>query len=218
MKALVVLCVLAAPARADWRDIADRWGGVAWLHYELTGLERITDAPPGFDELVLGGARLHGIATPNRWISYHVGFDVAGGSTLRRAGFAYDVALFPIGAAVRIGETSFVALGAGAGAMGAVGTLDDAATFPLELTVEAGGSVRVLARARASLTAGAARRDAELEGSLALRFGHRYHSFGFPSGNGYLIGVAYREVEGARFIGATIGYAIDLATPRGGVR
>ena len=214
MKALVIICLLAPTARADWRDVAERWGGVAWLHLELTGLERIDAAPPGFSELALAGARLHGLATPNSWIAYHVGFDVAGGSTVRGAGFAYDVTLFPGGAAVRFGETSFIALGAGVGAMGAVGTLDDAATFPLELTVEAGGSVRVLARARASLIAGAARREHELEGSLALRIGHRYDDYGFPSGNGYVIGVAYRDLEGARFVGAMIGYSIDLATPR----
>ena len=214
MKALVIVCLLASPARAGWRELAERWGGVAWLHLEATVLERIDAAPPGFSELALAGARLHGLATPNSWIAYHVGIDIAAGSTLRGAGFAYDVALFPVGAAVRFGETSFVALGAGVGAIGAVGTLDDAATFPLELTVEAGGSVRVLARARASLLAGAARRDHELEGSLALRIGHRYHDFDFPSGNGYVIGVAYRDLEGARFVGATIGYSIDLATPR----
>jgi hypothetical protein len=34
----------------------------------------------------------------------------------------------------------------------------------------------------------------------------------FPTGNGYFVGVAYREAEGARFIGATIGYSVDLGT------
>ncbi len=218
MKGLVVLCLLAAPARADWRDVAERWGGVAWAHEELTGLERLDGAPPGLHELVLAGARLHAIASPNSWLSYHVGFDIAGGSTLRAAGFAYDVALFPVGAAVRIGDTSLVALGAGVGAMGAVGTLDDAVTFPLELSVELGGPVRVLARARASLLAGAARRDREYEAMLAVRIGHRYHDNGFPSGSGAFLGVAARELEGARFVGATIGYSIDIATPRRVVR
>jgi hypothetical protein len=49
---------------------------------------------------------------------------------------------------------------------------------------------------------------------LALRIGHHYEDYGYPSGNGYFVGVAYRELLDSRWVGATIGYSIDLGTPR----
>ena len=47
---------------------------------------------------------------------------------------------------------------------------------------------------------------------IALRIGHHYDSHGFPTGNGYFAGIAYRELLGARFLGLTIGYSLDVAT------
>ncbi|MDB4954100.1 MAG: alpha/beta hydrolase fold protein [Myxococcales bacterium] len=207
---------------------ADRFGDVnggAWLHYELSGVHdvdrRMTEAKSS--ELVLAGVRLHGFIG-NARVGLHLGLDLAAGSTLRAGGFAYDVALLPLGVAVRLGTTSVIALGTGIGASGAIGTLDDAVTLPVEATAELGGGrIRVLARARASFVAGApGRQDGapttrladELDATLGLRIGHHYESFGFPSGNGYFVGASYRELMGARFAGLVIGYSIDLATPR----
>jgi hypothetical protein len=55
----------------------------------------------------------------------------------------------------------------------------------------------------------------ELEAMLGVRIGHHYEDYGFPSGNGYFVAAAYRELLGARYLGLTVGYSIDLATPRG---
>ena len=220
-----VIAGLGGSARAGVFDNMEDAQGVAWLHYELADWHDVQDTGPpstrqGFSDLVLAGARLHGFVGSGR-VGYHAGIDLAAGSTISRGGFAYDVALLPLGIGVRFGETSFVAFGTGVGAMGAVGTIDDAVTLPLDVTAEAGGSVRVLARVRAAYVAGAAgRHDGapsipfadELDAELALRIGAHGHADGFPWGNGYFIGAAYREMAGSRYLGVVIGYSIDLAT------
>ena len=234
MRALAIAVVLGgvalggvADAGPDWRDLR----GGAWLHYELTDVALVQERalPAPCSELVLAGARLHGFVGTGRVVAYHAGIDLAAGATIARSGFAYDVALFPLGIGLRASDSSFVALGTGVGAMGAVGTLDDAVTLPIELTAELGGGrLRVLGRARVSYVTGAPdRHDGapsvpfgdELEAMLGLRIGHHYEAYGFPSGNGYFVAASYRELMGARYVGLTIGYSIDLGTPRGhGIR
>jgi hypothetical protein len=223
MRSALVLVLLVGCARwAKHRDLADKAQGGAWMHYELTSATKV-DAYDSPRDLVLAGARLHGFVAGGKTVALHAGIDLAAGSTLRGAGFAYDVALFPLGVAVRFGRSSFVALGTGVGASGAVGTLDDAVTLPLEATLEAGGGVRLLARVRTSYIAGAAgRHDGapsmpfadELDAMVGLRLGHHYEDYGYPSGNGYFVGVTYRELLDAHWVGAAIGYSIDLGTPR----
>jgi hypothetical protein len=213
--ALVIALVLglgAGHATAGWEDTQ----GNAWLHYELSTVHDI-DSQQHPRELILAGARLHGIVG-TRWFGYHAGLDLAAGSTLRGGGLAYDVALFPAGVGLRFGS-SFLALGVGIGAMGAVGQLDDAVTYPLDLTLEIdGGPVRLVARGRASYIAAAKGREDgarfadELEAMAGIRVGHRYTRFA-PNGNGYFAGVAYREMLGERFVGAVIGYSIDVGSP-----
>ena len=213
MKALLVLCMMTGVARADWLDTK----GNAWLHYELSGVHDV-DSPQHPRELILAGARLHGLAG-GKYFGYSAGLDLAAGSTLRGAGLAYDVALLPAGVGLRLGEKSFVAFAFGIGAMGAVGQLDDAVTFPLDLTLELdGGPVRLLARGRATyISAAPSREDGarfadELEAMVGIRVGRRYTRFA-PSGNGYFAGVSYREMLGDRFVGAVIGYSIDVGSP-----
>lgn len=246
----VVAAVIAAvgEARAEnWRDLMDKVQGGAWLHYELTGLVTVDGArsegggtacgfggsaprqggergaAPEACELVLAGARLHGFLGANASVAYHVGIDLAAGGTFRGGGFAYDVALFPVGVVVRAGATSIVGVGVGVGAMGATGTLDDAVTIPVEAIAEIGRANRLLARARFAYVAGAASRQSaapsipfadELDATLGVRLGRRYNDHDFPTGNGYFLGAAYRELAGARFLGLVLGYSIDLAMPR----
>lgn len=211
MKAFAILVLLAGAAHAE--RIPD---GGAWLHYELSGVSDQDASRP--HELVLATARLHGFFGGT--FVYHAGIDLSAGATLRAAGFAYDVALFPIGMGVRLGKTGIAAFGIGIGALGAVGTLDDAMTIPMELNIEVGSTWRLLARGRATYTVGAPGGQApsttaadQLDAMLALRIGHHYEDF-VPSGNGYFVGVAYRELSGARYLGGVIGYSIDLASGR----
>jgi hypothetical protein len=222
MKAILILVALCTVAHAGWRDVR----GGSWLHYELSVIHDVDEegGPPRAKDLVLAGARLHGFFGHGATIAYHIGIDLAAGSTLDRAGFAYDVALFPAGVAVRLGRTNVIAFGAGIGAMGAVGTLDDVLTLPLEATIELGsGRLRLLSRVRAAKVLGADGRQSgarsapftdELEATLGLRIGRHYEDYGFPSGNGYWGGVAYREMLDAKFVGLVIGYSIDGGTAR----
>lgn len=229
--ALIAIAGAAGPAAAEpWRRKMNRVQGGAYLHYEVSGLTvidddaRMTGAPPAAKELVLAGARLHGFLGQNASVAYHVGLDLGFGSTLRDGGFAYDLALFPVGIVVRGGQTSIFGVSAGVGAIGAIGTIDDAITVPVEAIAELGdGRFRVLARGRVAYIAGAnARQSAapsipfadELDAMLGLRFGRHYEDYGFPTGNGYFVGASYRELAGVRFLGLTIGYSIDLAMPR----
>jgi hypothetical protein len=228
MRALAIITAIAlgTPAHADrWSRAMDRWQGGAWLHYELTGLA--SDASP--DQLILSGARLHGFIGANASIAYHVGVDILLGSTVGGAGFAYDLALYPLGVLVRAGKTTILGFGVGVAGMGAVGTIDDAIAIPLEMTAEVGlgRRLRLLSRTRVQWNAGAAERQSgaesvpfadELDAMLGLRVGRYYDDYGFPSGNGYFVGVNYREQgreQGrGQMVGLTIGYSIDLAMPR----
>ena len=235
LMAVMVVVMAVATARADGPGrAADPMQGGAWLHYELAGLVVVDEgrgrrpgepAPePAARELVLAGVRLHGFLSANASVASHIGMDLAAGGTIDGGGFAYDVALFPVGVVVRAGQTSLVGVGAGVGAIGATGTIDDAVTLPVEAIAEIGGGrVRLLARARAAYVAGAAGRQQgapslpfadELDAMVGLRIGRAYHDHGFPTANGYFAGVAYRELAGARFLGLAIGYSIDMATPR----
>jgi hypothetical protein len=218
--AIAVLVWLGGPAHAHP-------DGGAQLHYELQGLHNVDrDTMTGIEanEVVLAGARLHGFVGKGS-LGFHIGLDLAAGGTVDAGGFAYDVALFPAGFAFRFAQTSFVTLGIGVGASGATGTLDDAATFPLEARFELGRGLRLLGRGRITYVAAAdGRKDGtvstpigdELEAMLALRFGTAYSDWGFPTGNGYFVGVTVREALGAQFLGAVIGYSIDMGTSRRG--
>jgi hypothetical protein len=182
----------------------DRQGN-AWAHDELTASHDVdppaaaqaSPSPLRFSELVLAGTRVNGLLGTERY-GYHIGADLSFGSTLRAGGFAYDLALFPLGGGLRLGATSAVM----------VGEFD-------------AGRAGILTRARITYVAAAAARDRgsrtlsfadEAEAMLALRIGHHYESHGYPTGNGYFAGVAYRELSGARFLGLTIGYSLDVAT------
>jgi hypothetical protein len=230
MKTLLVVMLLAGDAAADgWSRAADRIQGGGYLHYELSGWTAIDDdttrmtTPRESDRLVLAGARLGGFLGAGASVGYHIALDVFAGSTLASGGFAYDVALYPVGIAARFGPTSVLAIAAGIGGSGAVGTIDDAAIVPVQTTLEVGKGVRLIARARFSYVLGAAGRQSaapsapfadELEASVGIRLGRFYDKHGFPTGNGYFVAAAYREQLGSRFVGMTIGYSIDAALPR----
>ncbi len=106
------------------------------------------------------------------------------------------------------------------GVIGATGTIDDAVTIPVEAIAEVGGgrarAARALERVRRGrrLAAERGRRASPSPTSStrcsASASGARYRDHGFPMGNGYFVGASYRELAGARFLGLTIGYSIDM--------
>lgn len=207
----MLLLVLGGAAAAD---PLDHLHGTASLEYEA-GYASSTDGDTG---LGLAGARLRGQAG-GRWLQYRMGLDLRAGMTWP-AGFAYDVDLYAGGLGVRLSRWSRFGIAGGVGASGATGTLDDGAEFPVEAMLELalGGRLRVIARGRAAWLAGADARTGgaplsdELEGSLALRFGHRWHDWDFPTGNGYYLGGWVREASGVRMFGIVIGHSLDAGT------
>jgi hypothetical protein len=232
MRAFAILWILAMPAIANadrWRNAAERLQAGALVHYELTGLTAFDDrmAPgeePKAKDFILAGARAHAFVGTNASVAYLMSIDFALGSTIRSAGFAYDVSLLPVGIAFRWSENAVFGVATGVSFSGAVGSIDDAVSAPIEALTELGGHrVRVIARARASYIAGADSRQSaapsipfadEFDAMLGLRVGKFYDEYGFPTGNGYFLGASYRELANARYVGLTLGYSLDMATPR----
>ena len=231
MKALLLVMGFGANAAADihWDRMEDRIQGGGFLHYEVSALHAVDDDParmPGAreaDDQLLAGVRMGAVLGAGAHVGYHIAIDLLAGSTLDQRGFAYDVAVMPVGIATRFGATGLIAVATGIGANGAVNTVDDAAIVPVQTTLELGRGIRILGRARFSYVLGAANRQSgapaipfadELDAMLGVRLGHAYNKFGFPSGNGYFLAVSYREQLGTRFVGATIGYSLDAAMPR----
>lgn len=216
--ALAALATRAAPASAA-PPIPP---GAAWLHYQATYVHRVDRAQPARAGVGVAMAGVELDALLGRRVAYLVGFELHAGATVP-VGFAYQVDLRPIGLAVRLGATGALGVSLGVGAAGAIGTLDAGVEVPalalLELPL--GARLRLVGRARAVWLAAAPRRAGgapsaawtdELDAWLGVRLGRRYHDHGFPSGNGTLVGVGYREREGARMIGVVLAYGVDLAT------
>lgn len=217
MRALVILALLVSTAHAG----PDDWKGGAWLHYEASYVHR-RDAEGALEGVGTAGLRLRGFASRKLPVGYLAGLDLHAGST-NPGGFAYQVDLYLLGMGARLGGAGVIGLGSGVGASGAVGTLDDGVELPIEAFLELGlGSrVRLLARGRAVwLGAASGRTDGapnfkfadEVDATLGLRLGRRYSDFGFPTGNGYFVGAAYREQLGAQFVGAVFGYSVDVGS------
>jgi hypothetical protein len=224
MRRALVLAAIAAPALAR----AEPPSGAALLHYDVSYVHQRAlgggdDAPAAAGSgLALAGFRLHALVADKRPVGYFGGLDLHAGST-NPGGFAYEADLYLIGVGARLGGNNLLGVGTGIGASGAVGTLAHAVDVPVEgfLEVGLGSRLRVLARARALWVSAASRREGgsptfpwtdEVDATFAVRVGHRYHDFDFPTGNGYFVGVAYHEAEGGRFIGATLGYSVDMGS------
>jgi len=229
MRALLILLVVArsASANCDICDVGRKLQGTAYLHEELTIVDHVedtmSDQPRTIDQLALAGFRLHGFVGLGANIGYHIGLDLLAGATMgRHGGFAYEIGFLPIGIGVRLGTSSFLTLGTGMVANGATGALDDAIALPIDVDLELDANrLRLIAWARSSWIAGAPQRHDgapsvpfadELDAMIGVRIGHHYNDYGFPTGNGAYIGVAYKELTGTKFIGLTFGYSMDMAT------
>jgi hypothetical protein len=218
----LVLAAGGAAAADPFRDL-EKLRGSASLDFEagyVHAYDRATDTGR-VDGLGLAGVRLRGTAG-GALLGYRIGLDLHAGATVP-GGFAYDVDLYLLGLGLRLGRWSRFGVTGGIGASGTTGTVDDAVQLPVEASLELalGGRIRILARGRLAWVAGADDRRRgtptmpfgdQLDASVAVRIGHRWMDYDFPTGNGYYLGAAYRESEGARMIGVIIGHSIDVGT------
>jgi hypothetical protein len=218
MRAVAVILVLALPSTAA-SDPFDSIRGSASLEYAASYVHATDRDLAATDGLALAGVHLRGAVSPSKTVQYRVGIDLRAGSTVLPAGFAYDVDLLPIGVGVRLGRWSRFGVSTGGGVRGAIGSMDDGPSLVVDTGLELGlgNHVRVIARGRAAWLAGRSGAPSadfvdELDATFAIRIGRRKVQYDFPAGNGYFFGVAYREADGARFVGGVIGHSIDVGS------
>ncbi len=151
-------------------------------------------------------------------VRYFAALDLAVGLALGAddVGLAYDAQLLPIGVGLQIRRpenTAFFGIATGIGVSGAPTALPSAAVIPVQLTgvVRLTKSINLQSRIRASwLLNRTSRSDAgssvpgvdELDAILAVQRSDPANYI-----EGYYYGVAYRELEGARFVGLVFGWA-----------
>lgn len=225
---LLAAAVCAAPATA-WAQRAEyarpdelRPEGLSHL-LDLTlglGYARAVDAPATQSLANLGVFSLRARALLGRRVAYCAGLDgeVGGADT----GAVYGLTLHALGIGGRWGLGNAVALCGGAGFSGVGGAVPLAARFPAELSIALSlGPIRLSAWGGLAWTAGAAERAKgapsvsfadEFEAGVAVRLGRQRGLWQQVSaGAGPSIGVTYRELMGARFVGVVIGLSLTGA-------
>jgi hypothetical protein len=157
-------------------------------------------------------------------IRYFFGFDFGIGATAADAGFGYDAQLLPFGLGLQLGtpkRTAFVGVAAGIGASGALSSLPSAAFLPVQLAgvfrLTTGSNLQLRVRDATMLNRTSRDRGApsapfgdELDGMIALQLSGRENYI-----EGYYYGVAYRELEGGRFVGVVFGWCGGEETMEG---
>src|SRR6185312_12743285 len=134
MRSLLIVIALAGVAHAD--GVSGSSEGSFTLLQHFADQRPVTAVPivapdPTITQLGLLGARF-GLMPSDPMVAEHIAFDFAiGGQIGRHGGFAYDVALMPLGLGIHLGDDSFLALDTGVAAMGATGSLDDAILVPI---------------------------------------------------------------------------------------
>jgi hypothetical protein len=205
------LIAAAASSACSARQLSrmDRWHGGGRLAHDLAYRRAVEDAP--INGIVVGSIAARGFASPSR-AGWAFGVDVAAGGAHPR-GFAWRAAISPVGLGTRLGSHGVVGIIGGVGGSGITGRVAAALELPAELFL----TLRVGSRAAVSLWVQPAwlpseSRSDEVRAGLTLRLGRAYHRWGFDAGNGYHLGVVASDELGARFLGATLGYDLDIAT------
>jgi hypothetical protein len=160
-------------------------------------------------------------------VRYFASLDLAIGATLADDGFAVDLQLLPIGGALQLRRpenTAFIGVATGIGVSAAPPALRTVGMIPLQLqsVVAVSEKLNVIARARVAWFLNKTSRDDgapsvsfvdELDAVVALQFS-RFHNYL----EGRYVGAAYRELDGARFIGIVVGSGggeeVFLGNPR----
>ncbi len=146
-------------------------------------------------------------------LRYYAALDLAVGVTVEDLGLAFDAQLLPIGLGVQLRRperTAFVGVASGIGVRGAPSALPTAAVVPLQLVsvVRLSDKLNLIVRGRVGWFLNRTARDDgapsatfvdEVDGMAAVQLS-RFHYL-----EGYYLGPAYRELQGARFLGIVFG-------------
>lgn len=159
------------------------------------------------------GLSLEGLASVHVTLSrgtphlrYVASLDAGLGFTIGGLGFAYDGDLLPAGVGLQLGtpeHIAFLGVAAGIGGSGSYDAIPAAATLPVQVTavIRLTESYNLRARGRLSyLLTDTSRTGHEPDVMIGLEH--------FRVGNllfGYFLGVEYREMLGARFVGFVLG-------------
>jgi len=125
--------------------------------------------------------------------------------------------VLPVGLGLQLGDpqhTAFIGVAAGIGASGAPNALSSAGTFPIQVAsvFRLSEKLNLMSRVRAVWLINDTPRDDgarsasfcdELDGMLAIQRSRHMNYL-----DGYYVGLAYRELNGARFVGAVIGIGV----------
>lgn len=147
-------------------------------------------------------------------LRYFAALDLGVGATFATEGLAYDVQLLPLGVGIELSRpehTAFIGVATGIGASGAPGALPSVGMLPVQVTtmLRLSKGFNLLSRTRASWLINRTSRD---DGSPTLSFAdeldallavQRSDEWNYLEGS--YVGNAYRELEGARFLGVVFG-------------
>ncbi len=147
-------------------------------------------------------------------VRYFAALDLAAGAAFASEGLAYDVQLLPVGVGFELSRpehTAFIGVATGIGASGAPGALPSAGMIPVQVTtmLRLTKGLNLMSRTRVSWLINRTSRDNgsptasfadELDALLALQRSGEWNYL-----EGSYVGIAYRELEGARFVGVVFG-------------
>ena len=215
---ILAVVMLLAGCTALRRMTGFRAGGT--LAYDVGYRRAVAETPPA-EGVITGSAKVRAFGAPGR-AGYAFGVDLAAGASHPR-GLAWRAAMYPVGLGTRLGRHGLAGVVAGLGGSGITGRVPAS----LELPVEAFTTVRLGGRTAVSLwlqpawlpfsdTRSGGAPDVgftdELRAGLTFRAGRARHRHGTHSGAGYHLGVLFTEESGARYVGVTVGYDLDVVT------
>lgn len=190
-------------------------GGGSFLLYGGYARSVGEQRPAAVEHIAAVGIRTRGLVGER--LGWCAGFDTEIGAS--DGGFVYDLTVFPAGVGVRAGGAS-LSVCAGLGTSGVQPEAPIAFRTPVEASLELdlGARVRPLLWVRGAWLLGADPRQSgarttdvvdELSAGAGIRIGKQIRRSRFHGGNGYYVGVSYREMMGTRFAGAVLGYGVS---------
>lgn len=226
---MVITLVTATPAFADSDECTKRnhfgqcpdnsdeeykSGGGFFLGVELSSVGRAaTTQASSVAEVTMVSAHIS-LSSGYPHLRYFATLDLGAGVAFATEGLAYDVQLLPLGVGFELSRpehTAFIGVATGIGASGAPGALPSAGMIPVQVSTmfRLSKCLNLMSRTRASWLINRTSRDNgsptasfadELDGLLALQRSDEWNYL-----EGSYVGIAYRELEGARFVGIVFG-------------